>query len=218
MDLTEFIAEHNADHPYELQVCHEVARTLQSSAFPAKRIKVSIRFDPVLRSFSKHKPDLTMNGKRPEGTVELLYNSLFLMQDPVNFFNEVVPHELAHVLNGVSAYKSGLEVPEHGHEWQDWLAKISSTASPSPSLPDTDFDDRAIILHSGGVLGVCACENDDRFHAYRNTGRKVGDLRKGDIECSRCGASVQLTELSEMPQKIRADLEYIQQDLQGRSA
>lgn len=215
-EVQQFI-HHNADHPYEHQVVLMVDRYLKSKSFPAKRIQVTVTFSPTVSSFSKHKLDVKLLGNKPSGTVEIIYNSLYLAQDPVSFLDSVVPHEVAHVLNEVSAFKSGIEVQEHGIEWAEWLESLSDRAEPAASLSDAEFDDRGIVLNNGGVLAVCECEDDHRFHAYRNSGSKVASLRRGDVECKVCGSTLTLADFSDLPSAIRADIEFIKQDLRERN-
>lgn len=217
MPEKELVYSHNGDHPYEQHVIALISGYLAAQSFPVKRIKVMVTFSPTLSSFSKHKLDLELVGPKPSGQVELIYNSLFLVQDPMNFFETVVPHEVAHVLNEISAYKTGVEVQEHGLEWAEWLEKLSDKAEPAASLPDTEFDNRAIILNNGGVLATCDCEGNERYHAYRNSGAKVADLRRGNVECKQCGSTLVISDVSELPNSIRSDIEFIKQDLKERN-
>lgn len=215
---SEQLVSTNQCHPYELHAALLVEEILQRRSFPFKRISVEVTFSPTITTFAKHKNSIEMNGKRAEGKVTLIYNSLFLMQDPMSFFEQAVPHEVAHVLNELTAFAKGMEVQEHGLEWQDILGEISATAMPAASLPDCEFDVRPITLQAGGVLAECQCEGDERFHAYRNTGAKVGALRQGVEECPQCGSLLQITDINAMSVGLRADLEFIQHNLRERSA
>lgn len=215
--MTDRIAEHNGDHPYEFHVLTLVDQCLAACKFPSDRITVNVEFTPMITTWSKSKLDLELLGSTPSGSVSILFNSLFLVQDPLTFFEQVVAHEVAHVLNGVSAYKQGLEVAEHGAEWMEWLERISDTALPNASIADSFFDGRAIVLKKGGVLAVCDCESSESFQAHRNSGEKVAKLRKGEMTCQQCGEPFRIAGTNEIPDSINADLRYISEDIKERN-
>lgn len=214
--MRKLIAKHNADHPYEWHVLTLVEGCLADAKYPTDRIEVRVEFTPVLTTWSKHKLDLEMLGATPSGSVTLFYNSLFLMQDPVAFFEQVAAHEVAHVLCSTVAYRNGITVSEHGVEWSEWLGRISETALPQASIVDSEFDYRAVILKKGGVLAICDCENPDNFQAHRNSGEKVVQLRSGEIDCDQCGSSFRIAGSDELPASIVEDLQFIGEDIKER--
>lgn len=215
--MSDHISDHNADHPYEFHVLRLVDECLSACKFPSDRIKVRIEFTPTLTTWSKSKLDLELLGSTPSGEATILYNSLFLTQDPMAFFEQVVAHEVAHVLNAVSAYKQGLEVSEHGVEWMEWLEKISETAAPQASISDANFDARAVLLKKGGILAICSCESTDSFQAHRNSGEKIAQIRKGELTCQQCGDAFRIAGSDEIPDSINADLRYISEDIKERN-
>lgn len=214
--MCKLIAKHNADHPYERHVLTLVEECLAEAKYPTDRIEVRVEFTPVITTWSKHKLDLEMLGATPSGSVTIFYNSLFLMQDPVSFFDQVVAHEVAHILNGTVAYRNGTNLSDHGVEWSEWLERISETALPQASIVDSEFDHRAVVIKKGGVLAICDCENSDNFQAHRNSGEKVVQLRSGEIECNQCGAAYRIAGSDELPASIVADLQFIAEDIKER--
>lgn len=214
--MTSLITKHNADHPYERHVLLLVEECLAAAKYPTDRIEVEVDFTPVITTWSRHKLELEMLGATPSGRVTISYNSLFLMQDPVSFFEQVVAHEVAHVLSATVAFRNGVSISEHGVEWSEWLEKISDTAEPAATIPDTEFDYRAILLKKGGVLAVCECENDEHFPAHRNSGDKVAQLRGGEIDCPQCGTAFRIAGHDELPDSIVADLQFISEDIKER--
>lgn len=215
--MENILSQHNADHPFEYHVLTLVEGYLSEFKFPADRISVVIEFTPVLTTWSKSKLELQMLGATPSGSVTVYYNSLFLMQDPLTFFEQVVAHEVAHVLNETAAFKQGVEISEHGVEWVDWLERISETAHPNASIVDCGFDARAVILKKGGVLAICQCESDSSYQAHRNSGAKIAQLRQGEVACDQCGEPFRIAGVDELPPSIQADLKFISEDMKERN-
>lgn len=203
----------NADHPRERHVMLLVEEMISIARFPLTRIRLSVEFSAILSDFASHKLNVELRNGRPHGNVSVTYNTLFLMQDPVTFFREVVPHQIAHVLNDVSALRTDQKVLEHGLEWQEWLAVIAETATPSTTYPDAGFDDRAIKLHKGGVLCRCACQGDIAFNVVPNTGPQLSRLKQGSRKCKRCDDVFLICDLSETPPAIKQSLEFIRDDV-----
>lgn len=203
----------NADHPREHHIMVLLDEMLSNARFPLTRIRLSVEFSPILSDFAAHKLNIELVNGKPHGGVRLAYNSLFLMQDPLTFYRDIVPHQVAHVLTDIVAIKQGVKVLEHGPEWQDWLALLSVSATPASSFPDAGFDDRAIKLHRGGVLCRCACQGVEAYKVVSNTGPQIAKLKQGDTRCKVCKEAYMIRDVSETPPKIKQEIEFIRDEI-----
>lgn len=201
----------DAIHPREKEVVRLVGEYLQRANFPLFRIAVAVGFTVGTTHFSNHKLTLELERGVPTGKVDLIYNSLYLMQRPAEFFLHVVPHEVAHVLAGVAAFKQGKEIKEHGIEWVEWVTRLSPGSIPAKHGPGDVFDARAILLDQGGVpVLVPDCEQSCRFNVIPQRKGIETALRNGDLTCSNeCKKPYRVGTFTDVPADVLSHLEYV---------
>ncbi|AEF54764.1 protein of unknown function SprT [Marinomonas posidonica IVIA-Po-181] len=102
---------------------------------------------------------------------ELRFNHFMYQQDPVEFLNTVVPHEVAHII----VYQIyGTSVRPHGKEWQAVMKKVYQL---SPNRTHT-FD---LPPTKNSYLYACTC----RQHEF--TKRRHSRAQKGvEYICKQC--------------------------------
>jgi predicted SprT family Zn-dependent metalloprotease len=210
--------ESNADHPYEDRVVDLVTGYLVRAKWPFKRIPVKISFEIRAGTPSDNEVKLKFEeAGEVTGMVKLSYNSLYLIQFPSEFLNDVVPHEVAHILDQANAFKQGREIQSpHGDSWKTWLATIDHRATPKASGPGDIFDDRAIRLQNGGIPARCACAGSAGFHVISS--RSVHKLRSGRDFCSICARVKEAVPHSETPADVQFTLDYLRSEYRERHA
>lgn len=201
----------DAIHPREHEVVRLVGEYLHRANFPLYRIAVTVGFTVGVTAFSNHKLHLELEKGAPTGKVELIYNTLFLMQRPAEFFKDVVPHEVAHVLANVSAFKQGKEIKEHGLEWVEWVTRLAPESVPSKHGPGEVFDARAVLLDQGGIPVIVAdCKESCRFNVIPQRKGVELALRNGELTCSsECKKSYRVGNYQDAPAEVLRDLEFI---------
>lgn len=204
------IKQHNASNSLEEHCIVLVNRYLERLKYPSKRLPIEVVFDYSLNVFARHKIRYSEPVVLPlKGFVELRFSSVCLFQSPTTFYRECIPHELAHIFQELEARKKGLsDIPPHGYEWQTWLSRLSTEASPSSSGPDV-FDMRAVTIHKGGVPCACQCGDLAGFHAVPNSQRTLAKLDNGEITCESCQTALNLVSLDSIPQNINKELSFI---------
>lgn len=212
------IAQHNADSPLEDHAILLVERILSRLRFPAVRIKVDVHFDYTLREFADHKLALDDGADTQlSGVVELRLNGLFLHQNPFEFYQECIPHELAHIFRALEATKQGVPLTSpHDIEWQRWLHKINSDASVSTAGPDV-FDSRAIRWYSGGVPCVCACSGESALEVFSYTRKSLSKLKENEVKCKECEEPYELVSSDAIPEKVIKEVDFIRERLCTKS-
>lgn len=144
-DLTfDHIEQHNAEYAREVQLAKEISRLLKAQKFPDDRIWVDLRFDYSMTDHSSSSVELINISGEVHGIAVLRFQGLFLYQDFASMFEEVVPHELAHILQAIQAKESGQEITKpHEEDWQDLVAELAPNATPLAKVKGL-FDDREI--------------------------------------------------------------------------
>jgi predicted SprT family Zn-dependent metalloprotease len=201
------IKQHNAQYAREREIVREVGRILTLRLFPSERIWVDIRFDYGMAEHSSSKLTLMQINGELHGTAEIRFQGLFLWQDFSTFFNDVIPHELAHVLMEVRYAERGSAMEKgHSDEWIDLVLDINSEAEPAAKVKG-NFDDRAIKLHKGGIACECDCDDLDAFIVVANTPSSAMKLRTEELTCSDCHSAYRRVK-DEFPEAITATLKF----------
>lgn len=117
---------------------------------------------------------------------ELRFNHFMFQQNPVEFLNTVVPHEVAHII----VYQIyGTSVRPHGKEWQAVMRKVYQ-------LPPNRTHAFEVPPLKSSYLYSCAC----RQHEF--TKRRHSSAQKGvEYICKECHAC--LTFLKDLHQAER---------------
>ena len=180
------IYQHNAEYPREIHAARVVDNLLGRIRFPGHRVWVDLRFDYSLTEHSVSKVDVMTISGEAHGVVELRYQGLFLYQDFRSMIEEVIPHELAHVLHEIDARVNDFKVTKpHDNVWETFLGKLSPDATPAAKVK-ADFDDRAIRLLRGGVGVRCECGGDEEFDVIADSAANSVKLRNEELKCSTC--------------------------------
>lgn len=200
------------DHPFEVEAVRLTKQYIEKVKFPLSRINLEVIFDCKYAHPSWHQMKINLNENGlPEGEITVFYDLLNITQDPALFLNDIVPHELAHVLAYVEAFKNDIKIKDHGSEWQSWLLRLNSSAATSAKPGANIWDDRAIMLNKGGLCVKCKCDGDG-FSVLPSTRATENKLRNKDIVCSICNAPYVASNMDEMPEKVSQALDYIKQE------
>ncbi len=183
------IHQHNAQYPREIYAAREVSRLLQKVGFPGGDVWLDLRFDYALSEHSSSKLDVMLVRGEPHGTVDLCLHGLFLAQDFPAMVREVIPHELAHILDGLSARSNETEVQKpHGESWERIFERLTDGDPDIEPLPKVraNFDGRAVRLSKNGILAQCECGDDDSFEVFPRTNANTAKLQGEELKCSTC--------------------------------
>jgi predicted SprT family Zn-dependent metalloprotease len=180
------IQQHNAQTDRQAEIVKEIDRMLRLMSFPYERVWVDVRFDYTMTDHSASKMKLlSINGEH-HGVVEIRLQPLFIWQDFETFFNEVIPHELAHVIQELRAALEGRDSPKgHDDEWMDLVMEMNPDIEPSAKVKGW-FDDRPIKLHKGAIPCACDCDDMDAFAVFANTNATVVKLKNDELSCQFC--------------------------------
>jgi predicted SprT family Zn-dependent metalloprotease len=202
------VQQHNAQMPREAEIVREVDRILRLRLFPSDRVWVDVRFDYGMAEHSSSKVSLMQINGEVHGTAEIRFQGLFLWQDFPTFFNEVVPHELAHVLLEVRCAERGTSVEKgHGDEWLELVLDINPDAEPAAKVKG-DFDDRPIKLQKGGIPCECDCCELAAFVVVANTPSTVMKLKSEDLSCSECHSAYRRIQKEQWHDEIVSALKF----------
>jgi predicted SprT family Zn-dependent metalloprotease len=202
------VHQHNAQMPREAEVVREVDRILRMRLFPAERVWVDVRFDYGMSDHSSSKVTLMQINGQVHGTAEVRFQGLFLWQDFPAVFNEVVPHELAHVLMEVRSAERGTDNEKgHSDEWLELVLDINPDAEPSAKVRG-EFDDRAIKLQKGGIGCECDCDDLSAFVVLSNTPATVMKLKNEDLSCNQCHSTYRRLTKEHWPAEICSALTF----------
>ncbi|WP_349356712.1 SprT family zinc-dependent metalloprotease [Shewanella jiangmenensis] len=105
-------------------------------------------------------------------------NPTLLEQNPDNFFTEVIPHELCHLL----AYKLYGRVKPHGSEWQQLMRRVFGLSPRTTHNLDTSAVSRSINYRCG--CGEVALSVRRHNKVVRNQTRYL---------CRKCGEYLKST-------------------------
>lgn len=209
----EFSLVDNADHPLEHEAARLTRAYLEKMSWPFDRMPVRIQFG-VRTVSSQSMLNASLVDGRLHGKASLFFNYLYLLQQEGPFLENVVPHEVAHILASAEAQRKGVEIKEHGPEWQRWLMSLSINATPKSTGPGAIFDDRAIRLFKGGIPVHCQCEGDARFNVLPST----AEAKLGALSCDLCESLFVRTGRDEAPASILNQYEYIANEQSCRHA
>lgn len=202
------VQQHNAQVAREAEIVREVDRLLRLRLFPSERVWVDVRFDYGMAEHSASKISLMQINGEVHGIAEIRFQGLFLWQDFPTFFNEVIPHELAHVLAEVRGAERGITVEKgHGDEWVELVLDINPDAEPAAKVKG-NFDDRPIKLHKGGISCECDCDGLAAFVVVANTPSTVMKLKNEDLCCSECHSAYRRIQKDQWPVEIVSALKF----------
>ncbi|KZN20773.1 MULTISPECIES: hypothetical protein [Pseudomonas] len=210
-DLTfDHIEQHNAEYAREVQLAKEISRLLKAQKFPDDRIWVDLRFDYSMTDHSSSSVELINISGEVHGIAVLRFQGLFLYQDFASMFEEVVPHELAHILQAIQAKESGQEITKpHEEDWQDLVAELAPNATPLAKVKGL-FDDRAIKLLKGNIGTVCECGGEEAFAVYADTPTVSIKLKNEELTCTTCKFPYVRTDRSAWPEKIVGEIKFLE--------
>lgn len=202
------LQQHNAQTSREAEIVREVDRILKLRLFPTQRIWVDIRFDYGMADHSSSKLSLLQINGEVHGIAEIRFQGLFAWQDFPTFFNDVIPHELAHVLLEVRCSEKGV-APEKGHsdDWLELVLDLNQDADPVAKVKG-EFDDRPIKLLRGGVGCECDCGDLDAFVVVASTPSTLMKLKKEELCCSDCNSPYRRLPKDEWPVEISTALRF----------
>jgi predicted SprT family Zn-dependent metalloprotease len=215
MDTTDLdfdhIEQHNAQYAREVQLAKEVSRLLKSQKFPDNRIWVDLRFDYSMPDHSASSVELINISGEVHGVAVLRFQGLFLYQDFKAMFEEVVPHEVAHILQEIKAKENNTVISKpHEQDWQDMVEDLSPEATPSAKVKG-QFDDRAIKLLKGGIATTCECGDDEAFAVFADTPGVSAKLHEEELTCTTCKfAYVRTNDRSKWPEKVLRDMKFLE--------
>lgn len=180
------IHQHNAEYPREIHAARVVDQMLAKIKFPSKRVWIDLRFDYQLSEHSVSKVDVIQISGEAHGTVELRYQGLFLMQDFKSMIEEVIPHELAHVIHEIDAKVNDFKVSKpHDDVWQSFFCKLAPNVEPVAKVKG-EFDDRAVRLSRGGIPVRCECGDEEEFNVIADSTANAAKLRNEELRCTVC--------------------------------
>lgn len=196
------IQQHNAQAARQAEIVKEIDRMLKLMSFPYERVWVDVRFDYQISEHSMSKIKLMQINGEHHGVVEIKLQSLFIWQDFEAFFNEVIPHEIAHVIQDLRRAQSGLEASKgHDEEWMDLVLEMNPDVEPAAKVKG-EFDDRPVKLHKGGIGCVCDCGDLESFAAFSNTNTTIMKLKNEDLTCQFCGSAYTRVSQDQWPEEI----------------
>lgn len=202
------IQQHNAQINREAEIVREVDRILRLRLFPGDRVWVDIRFDYGMSEHSSSKVSLMQINGELHGIAEIRFQGLFLWQDFPTFFNDVIPHELAHVLMELRCAERGTTLEKgHGDEWLELVLDINPDAEPAAKVKG-EFDDRPIKLQKGSISCECDCDDLSAFVVVANTPSTLMKLKSEDLTCSECHSAYRRIPKEQWPEEISAALTF----------
>jgi len=200
----------NAVHPIESHAVSLIERALKKYKFPFSRFGVEVNIDFKIKDFAKHNIVLDPESRSLQGSIRIDINGLFLHQYPSIYFNNCIPHELAHIFHELTFEKKGMDVDyPHGIEWQQWVKKINSSADLSSSGP-AEFDNRSICWNYGGLPTTCNCDGEFGFRVQPNNKNWIKKLKEKMAICKTCNAPYTIQKDNTLiPQRFIKEVEFI---------
>ncbi|MBM5458960.1 hypothetical protein H8F21_15440 [Pseudomonas sp. P66] len=208
------IYQHNAEFAREIHAAKEVSRLLQKVDFPGDDVWIDLRFDYALSDHSTSSLDVMLIRGQPHGIVKLNLQGLYLMQDFEVMIQQVIPHEIAHILHGVKAKVGGYEIQKpHDEEWAELfinlIGGVNHDIEPSAKVRG-EFDDRAIRLSKSGILVECECGDDESLEVLADTPGNSAKLRNEELECTSCKFPYVRFTGDTLPKRIAADQQFLE--------
>lgn len=218
MDTLEIVAptikQHNAQVSREAEIVREVDRILRLRLFPNKRIFVDVRFDYGMADHSASKVTLLQIDGEQHGIAEIRFQGLYIWQDFATFFNEVIPHELAHVLLEIRCAERGTTVEKgHGEDWFELVLDLNPDAEPAAKIKG-NFDERPIKLQKGGIACECDCDDLSAFVVVANTPTTIMKLKNEDMSCPECHSAYRRVSKEQLPKEL-ADAQNFYEGVMG---
>lgn len=205
---TNTIKQHNAQINREAEIVREVDRLLRLRLFPSNRVWVDVRFDYGMADHSASKVTLLEINGEQHGIAEIRFQGLFLWQDFSTFFNEVIPHEIAHVLLELRCAERGVSAEKgHGDDWVELVLDLYPDAEPAAKVKG-EFDDRPIKLHKGGISCECDCDDLSAFVVVANTPTTIMKLKKEELTCPECHSAYRRISKEQLPSELVAALNF----------
>lgn len=202
------IQQHNAQFAREAQIVREVDRILRLQRFPFERVWVDLRFDYGISDHSTSKAVLMQINGEVHGTIEIRFQGLYIWHDFATFFNEVVPHEMAHALMEVRLAEKGQKIDKpHDEDWMDLVLEINPEVEPVAKVKG-EFDERIVKLQKGGMACACECGGIDGFEVFPNTPSANVKLRNEDLMCSTCNSAYAKVQQEQWPEAIHSALKF----------
>ncbi|MPQ69287.1 hypothetical protein [Pseudomonas sp. MWU12-2323] len=202
------IQQHNAQYAREGEIVREVDRILLLREFPYERVWVDVRFDYGMAEHSASKVTLMQINGELHGIAEIRFQGLFLWQDFRSVFNDVIPHELAHVLMEIRCAERGTTVEKgHGDEWLELVLDINPDAEPAAKVKG-EFDDRPIKLQKGSISCECDCDGLSAFVVVANTPSTLMKLKSEELCCSECHSAYRRIAKENWPDEISSALTF----------
>jgi predicted SprT family Zn-dependent metalloprotease len=210
-DLTfDHIEQHNAEYAREVQLAKEVSRLLKMQKFPDDRIWVDLRFDYSMPDHSASSLELIKISGEVHGVAVIRFQGLFLYQDFASMFEEVVPHELAHVLQAIQAKELDQEILKpHEEDWQDLVGELAPNATPIAKVKGL-FDDRPIKLLKGNIGTICECGDDDAFAVFADTPTVSIKLKNEELNCTSCKFPYVRADRPQWPEKVLREMKFLE--------
>tara|TARA_R110001606_G_scaffold398765_2_gene578829 strand:- start:86217 stop:86903 length:687 start_codon:yes stop_codon:yes gene_type:complete len=205
------IHQHNCQTAREVEVALEVDRLLRLLEFPFESTWVDLRFDPLLAEHSASKVTaMAINGD-VHGVAEIRLQPLFLFHDFRTFFEEVIPHEVAHVVLSARRICDGSDNSKpHDDEWVELVSEINPDCEPAAKVKG-EFDDRPIKIHKGGLVCTCDCCDLDSIAVFPNTASTAQKLKSEELACSHCFSPYRKTPQEDWPAELKPCLAFYQQ-------
>lgn len=206
------VTQSNAEFERERMIQRRVESLLESEKFPVDRIWLDLRFDWLMLDHSSSAYELYRVANEVHGVVRINFNGLFLMQDMEAMAAEVVPHELAHVLQAVEAKERDEVISKpHDDTWMEYFYRLAPDEDAAAKVKGSGlFDTRAIRLVKGGILAQCECGTDQSWEVFSSTPASQIKLKNGDHECSHCGCPFVIQDSGEMPESIRNEIRILE--------
>lgn len=209
--ITKDITE-NAAHPFEDEAVELLRLYLNREGWPFHRLHVDVKFVARSRMASESRTSqISRNGGEQRGTVEVLFNYLFIVQRPGPFLSHVVAHEAAHVMDKVASMRAGRKVSSgHSDQWRAFFARACSEPPREHSEILAWFDDRAIRLLNGWHGGLCSCEESRRFRMLNK--EHTEKARIGKLDCEGCHKPIKLVDEDQWPGRVKRDAIYLREE------
>lgn len=204
------VNQSNAEFERERIIQRRVESLLQGAKFPLDRIWVDLRFDWLMLEHSASAYELYRVAGEVHGVVRITFNGLFLMQDMEAMASEVVPHELAHVLQAVAAKERDEVVAKpHDEAWMEFFYGLAPDQDAAAKVKGS-FDTRAIRLAKGGIAALCECGGDEAWDVFSSNPASQSKLKNGEQECKLCGCAYVIQDSGALPESIRNEIRVLE--------
>lgn len=196
--------------PLEEAFSIRCAEIIITHKYPVERINVAILFKDVMRIPS----DINLKLERDNddvvvGKATLMFNSLFINQDPKVYFEDVCVHEVAHLFTLTSTFKNNeKDIKAHGQEWRDWHDTIDPSCTPNHKIESMEFDNRACLSRAGGCIASCSCDDGD-YKAFGMRSAEYNECTEGELMCNVCGAPYVVVPPSSVTGKLSEDIKFL---------